>query len=1028
MAINIIGAVAGVMSCLCAQNCLHESLAHQFRHLRKRKKNFDKLKSFMEELDARKVELYTKLELMWLEKGMEPKPGVKLWLRNADKIEGEVCRIISQIEQEDESLGSCFFCSRIKIGKLLEEKIREVMELLERGQFSDNSLAESLPKRGHALPTIRLMKHGTTIESLTKVWELLWDDRVRKLGVYGMGGVGKTTIMKVINNRLLQLGRHFDCVIWITVPKEINLENLQRRIAEKVGTDLSEIQDETTRAAALFQALKRRKRFLLILDDLWESFSLDIVGIPIPTRENGCKLVLTTRLLSVCRGMETDQDIKVNILKEDEAWNLFKNKAGSVVMISPYIRSIAKAVAKECMGLPLGIVTVGRALRKVVDVFEWENALAELRGSTANIGNLEQTVLSQLKFSFTRLKDDISRSCFLFCALYPEGHLIDTNELIEYWMWEGLLGTVQRISLSKRKGKHILNELIYACLLETETQNGMECAKMHDLIIDMAITIMNVRPRCIAKAGIGLNEPPEIHEWAEDVQRVSLMRNDLKSIPPGYHPRCPGLTSLLLQCNSFPKGLNDLFDFIPNLKVLDLSYTGIESLPESLSELVELHSLVLSNYWNLRVVPSLAKLSKLIVLDLSFSRNVNELPHGTEQLKNLRRLNISNTRIRILPSGLLSELAFLEELLTCNSDVFWGGTLISTSAGGGASIEEVIFSLGLSHLEVDFWNHELYDLYYRSDHWVQLYKFKFIVGVNQAQEHLSEERGIAFNEIFLRPRHLVIPTNTVELQLFDCSGVTELTTPFCRAKQLKKCIVVQCPDIECITDPAQNDLSMLEKMELRLLGNLQMICRGMVTLSTLTNLKTIKVEFCPNLNYLFSGKLVLQLKNLEEINVNHCHSMEDVIRWEEEGNIEDAKIHLRRLKMLKLEFMPRLKSIYNGFICANSLGSIEIITCDELRRLPLNPDDAEGIPPAPLLEIKGTNYWWQSLEWDEPAAKETMQAYFTELPMVSNHVGSSSQAGSTFHDTGNEYLLDSEIEDIIEDIEQEFIQDILSRP
>ncbi|KAL4306137.1 hypothetical protein AHAS_Ahas16G0148200 [Arachis hypogaea] len=183
--------------------------------------------------------------------------------------------------------------------------MEEVRELLEKGRFADDSLAETSPRKGQTLPTKK--------KSLNKILNCILDDR------------------------------------------DMKTEELQKVIAGKFDIELSGFQDETSSAATLFEAFQRRKKFALIQDDLWEPSSLERVGIPIPTVENGCKLIITTRRVSVCRGMETtDRDIKV------------KGEA----LASPDIKLIAKDVAKECMGLPLGIVTVGRALRNATDIFQ----------------------------------------------------------------------------------------------------------------------------------------------------------------------------------------------------------------------------------------------------------------------------------------------------------------------------------------------------------------------------------------------------------------------------------------------------------------------------------------------------------------------------------------------------------------------------------------------------------------------------------------------------------------------------------
>ncbi|XP_028767644.1 disease resistance protein At4g27190-like [Neltuma alba] len=823
------------------------------------------------------------------------------------------------------------------------------------------------------------MECATTLKSLTRILECLSRESVKRIGVYGMGGVGKTTIMTEINNRLLE-GRDFDLVMWVSAPKEPSLAKLQKGIGEKLDLDLSMIDDDVTRAAKLFEALNRRRKYALILDDLWEPFSLETVGIPIPTVENGCKLVITTRLLSVCRGMETDEDVEVKALQDDEAWDLLRYKVGPVVSNSAEVEVIAKEVTRECGGLPLAIVTVGRALRNAADVSEWECALDELRASTANIERMEEAVFAHLRFSYAKLKDDTSRSCFLFCALYPESHQIDTNELMEYWMWEGLLGYVGRMAAIKRRGKMILNELKHACLLEGLTQNAVEFVRMHDLIRDMAITIMRTSPHCISKAGTRMTKHQWMEEWAEDVQRVSLMRNDLKYIPFNYNLMCPRLTSLLLQFNSFSENIShEFFENMQFLKVLDLSYTGIDFLPNSVSNLENLSALLLSNCWNLSTVPSLAKLNKLMVLDLSCSPRMKELPNGMQNLGNLRRLNLSKTGIEIFPFGLISKYTLLEDLLIGGCGSLWGSMTVK-AISGGASIEEVISS-NLSSLELDLWNTDVFDQYAKSDHWVQLDKFRITIG--QPQVQFCEERSLAFSGRFvLRGNPVSLPPNTLELHLDDCADIKNLSMCLVNVTQLKSCKIRWCDDIVCIieSEEEENTLSMLERMELLVLGNLKMICRDVVRPGTLMSLKSITVEYCPKLKTLFSGQILLQLKNLEEISVRSCTGMEYVMQ-EEEGDFMGGNnfgIEFPKLKRMKLKFMPLLMSIYDGTIICPSLRSLEIASCEALKRLPLDP-----LTTPALEEIKATRTWWNSLEWDQPDFKNALQPFLIEIRLTS---------------------------------------------
>ncbi|KAK5826832.1 hypothetical protein PVK06_021765 [Gossypium arboreum] len=61
--------------------------------------------------------------------------------------------------------------------------------------------------------------------------------------------------------------------------------------------------------------------------------------------------------------MEARKKIKVECLKSEEAWKLFQDKVGDETLNShPDIRELAKQVAKRCGGLPLALITMGRAM------------------------------------------------------------------------------------------------------------------------------------------------------------------------------------------------------------------------------------------------------------------------------------------------------------------------------------------------------------------------------------------------------------------------------------------------------------------------------------------------------------------------------------------------------------------------------------------------------------------------------------------------------------------------------------------
>ncbi|MBA0654564.1 hypothetical protein Goklo_021542, partial [Gossypium klotzschianum] len=189
------------------------------------------------------------------------------------------------------------------------KKEEEVEELLEKGRFSDDLVVN----------------------------DLSWI------------GVGKTSAVTLVNNELLKGEIEFKIIVWVTVARKCSVIELQNKIAKAMNVSISEDEDETLRAGMLSEILSEKDRFVLILDDVWERFSFEKVGIPESSKG---KLVLTSRSLDVCRRMDC-QVVKMEPLSNEDAWTLFSDKVGQNLMSSADLLPIAKSIVERCAGLPL---------------------------------------------------------------------------------------------------------------------------------------------------------------------------------------------------------------------------------------------------------------------------------------------------------------------------------------------------------------------------------------------------------------------------------------------------------------------------------------------------------------------------------------------------------------------------------------------------------------------------------------------------------------------------------------------------
>ncbi|KAJ0980297.1 hypothetical protein J5N97_008552 [Dioscorea zingiberensis] len=855
--------------------------------------------------------------------------------------------------------GLCPNCySRLKQSKHLEKLISDVKGLLENGRFSDGLFSASLPENQDSLPATDI-QGSTAKRKRDEILRCIRDPDVSKIGVYGMGGVGKTTIMTNIYNQLKEM-QEFDIVIWVTVSSSFILEKLQDMIAKELGCNLS----ETSRAKTLYAAFRRRKNFLIFFDDMWRNICLEEVGVPEPNRENGSKIVWTTRSIRVCNSMESQRNIKVEGLLKEEAWTLFKDKVGGEDVISPEIEPIAKEVAEECGGLPLALITVGRALRETYQLEVWRNALQELRSSsTDQIEGMEEEVFRRLKFSYNRLSNDKVRECFLYCALYPEDKHIDVDELIGHWMPEGLIVEVGIWEREIDKGHAILKELKDSCMLESSTVYGQECVKMHDLIRDLAIIITREQPRFMVKAGLLLKESPKEEEWAESLERVSLMNNEIETLHG--QPNCPQLLTLFLRENCTLNNISEtFFKHMHNLRVLDLSYTDIESLPDALSDLTNLHELILEHCRYLECLPSLAKLHKLRVLDL-YRVPLEEVPHGLENLVKLRRLDISyGHSLRSFPSGILSKLTKLEHLFM--EDSGWRWPYSNEDDKDKATVAEIISLENLTELLADFSDVTSFNIYSKSGRWKPLKKSNFringgISGVVPKHAMCLKDRD------FRNVSGVMLPSITERLEISNCYFIL-LSDVFASAssRQLASLQIHECDALEWIEEGGEIGFPNLQKLQLTRVPNFRGLCKQKAQQEAFRNLRVLEIFGCHQLKWLIPIDLLQNnLQNLTNIAVQNCDRMKEIISCE----TGLTTIILPKLESLMMKDLPELTSICLGKLVCDSLRMIIGLKCPNLKKLPFSIDK---VPPA-LKKISWTKEWWDTLEWDDPHLKERLQ-------------------------------------------------------
>ncbi|KAJ4917794.1 Disease resistance protein (NBS-LRR class) family [Raphanus sativus] len=635
------------------------------------KANLEALEGTIQELRRMRVDLLTRVSVEE-DKGLERLAQVEGWLSSVESLDSHVSILLEDTPTEINRLilfgyfsENCI--SSYEYGKEVSKKLEEVKELLSKGVFKDVAGMRPLPKVEK-----KFIQTTVGLDSMVgKAWDSILKTERRTLGIYGMGGIGKTTLLYAINNKFSEELNDFDVVIWVVVSKDLQYKSIRDQILRRLRVDKEwEDQTEDEKVSSIAKILGRKK-FILLLDDLWSEVDLSKIGVPHPTQENGSKIVFTTRSKKVCRDMEADEELKIDCLSKNEAWELFQNAVGGVPLKRrhPDIPALAKKISEKCYGLPLALNVIGKAMSSIEDVHEWRDAIDVISTESHEFPGMEEKILSILKFSYDGLKDEKVKSCFLYCSLFPEDYEITKEELIEYWISEGFIKGKRDEDGSNNQGHVIIGSLVRAHLLMEFEKEFTPAVKMHDVLREMALWVGSTfgkeeEKQCV-KTGVKLGLIPGDIDWS-GLRRISLMSNLIEQT--AYCPECPHLSTLLLGDNKLEGISGNFFQFMPVLVVLDLSCNrDLSELPEEICSLTSLQYLNLSYTSISSLSVGLKRLRKLISLDLEFTWIESIDGIGTS-LPNLQVLKLYHSSVQFDASS-IEELQLLEHLKILTGNV-----------------------------------------------------------------------------------------------------------------------------------------------------------------------------------------------------------------------------------------------------------------------------------------------------------------------------------------------------------------------
>ncbi|KAK9666994.1 hypothetical protein RND81_14G225500 [Saponaria officinalis] len=485
-------------------------------------------------------------------------------------------------------------------------------------------------------------------------------ESVSFLSIVGVGGLGKTTLAQLVFNDD-RVKNEFPLRLWTCVSDE----NTKDFDVKKILTDILESVSNDKYHGLQMDLVQRKlgsllggKKYLIVLDDLWNEDCdrwltlrkfLMVGGI-------GSRVLVTTRSKRTAIVVDDDYKYELEGLSLENSWRLFeltafgdKSRSTHDVNYSELVK-LGKQIVVKCSNVPLAIRVVGTLLYGQ-NVSKWRSFH---KCDLARLNNGDNEIMSILKLSYDNLESPL-KACFTYCSLFPKDFKIEKKMLIRLWMAQGYIVPLEADQSLEDAAEEYFSILLRRCFFQGVEMNeigGVRCFRIHDLIQDLA---QNVARNDV----VTLNSIAS--ELGDDVHHIFHVGSKCRV---NFFPKCK-IRSYVRDGSQINFSLVKLIENWNFLRTLDLHRLGIQSLPDSIGNLLHLRYLDLSgNYHLVRLPDSITKLYNLQTLDLHNCFNLEELPKSFAKMVNLRHLDIFRClKLSHMPPGLdkLSCLCLLTE-------------------------------------------------------------------------------------------------------------------------------------------------------------------------------------------------------------------------------------------------------------------------------------------------------------------------------------------------------------------------------
>lgn len=496
--------------------------------------------------------------------------------------------------------------------------------------------------------------------------------QLKTISVVGFGGLGKTTLAKVVYD---QIKVQFDCVAFVSVSQNPDMKKVFKDILyeldkKKYSSIHSATRDEKQLIDELNEFLKSKKeflksnneflsnkRYLIVIDDIWDEKVWRFIKCAFPKNGLGSRVITTTRILSVSEACcsSSDDIYKMNSLSDDISRRLFYKRVFSNEKGCPHeLLQVSQDILKKCGGIPLSIITIASLLasnRQTKTKEQWHDLLSSIGHGLTEDHKVEE-MKKIILLSYYDLPSHL-KPCLLYLSIFPENFKILRVDLIWRWIAEGFVHSEKQETSLYELGDSYFSELINRSMMQPigiDDEERVEACIVHDMVLDLIRTLSSEENLVTILDGTERKRPNS----QSKVRRLSIQNGKMDVS-----------TTSMAQVRSlafFTHGIIDRVQLnicsFQVLRVLDLQGCIISD-SGYMRNLLHLRYIRLMHAYVDELPLEIGKLQFLQTLDLRRARGIKELPPSIVRLRHLICLYVHEDIN--MPSG-IGKLMSLEVL------------------------------------------------------------------------------------------------------------------------------------------------------------------------------------------------------------------------------------------------------------------------------------------------------------------------------------------------------------------------------